>query len=186
MQHGGGDVSTLTEKEEAYARARAEGKGPSAAYRACTDTTRMTAASVAANAKRFERKPAIKARIDELRRRESSQESSSNFGASNGLKSQENPEGHGGEDDTPAQGPRIGHLDSLGGVVREMGAVYREARTGKTEPDVACKLVYILKEIRAALEAHVLERLELRLEAIEAGRLGDGEHRRGIPPPQTH
>jgi hypothetical protein len=71
--------------------------------------------------------------------------------------------------DHPGQGPRIGHLDSLGGVVREMSAVYREVRLGKTEPDIGCKLVYILKEIRAALEAHVLERLELRLEAIEGG-----------------
>jgi hypothetical protein len=50
-----------------------------------------------------------------------------------------------------------------------MSAVYREVRLGKTEPDIGCKLVYILKEIRAALEAHVLERLELRLEAIEGG-----------------
>jgi hypothetical protein len=63
-----------------------------------------------------------------------------------------------------------------------MSAVYREVRLGKTEPDIGCKLVYILKEIRAALEAHVLERLELRLEAIEGGRHGD-EPRRAIPPP---
>jgi hypothetical protein len=64
MQHGDEPVTKL---EEAYAQARAEGKGPSAAYRACTDTRRMTAATVAANAKRFERKATVKARIEELR-----------------------------------------------------------------------------------------------------------------------
>jgi hypothetical protein len=67
-------------------------------------------------------------------------------------------------------------------VIRELGCLYREARTGKTEPDIACKLVYILKEIRATLEAQVLERLEERLEAIEGGRHGDTPQQRTIPP----
>jgi hypothetical protein len=67
-----------------------------------------------------------------------------------------------------------------------MSAVYREVRTGKTAADLGCKLVYILREIRAALEAHVLERLEQRLEAIEGGHHGDADHRRAIPPPHTH
>ena len=57
----------MTEIEEAYARARAEGKGPSNAYRAATDTSRMKASTIAANAKRFERKAIVKARIEELR-----------------------------------------------------------------------------------------------------------------------
>ena len=60
-------MSTLTSKEEAYARARADGKGPSNAYRAATDTSRMKASTIAANAKRFERKAIVKARIEELR-----------------------------------------------------------------------------------------------------------------------
>jgi hypothetical protein len=184
-------MSTLTNKEEAYCQAQAQGKGPSAAYRASRDCSKMSAATINANAKKLERKPAIKARIEELRQRgESSRESSAaapnKFAAANGLTNNENSGGHGGEDTPSGGGPRIGHLDSLGGVVREMAAVYREVRTGKTEPDIGCKLVYILKEIRAALEAHVLERLEQRLEAIEGGRHGDAERRRAIPPPQTH
>jgi hypothetical protein len=99
------------------------------------------------------------------------------------LSSQAKRAGQGGKGDRTGQGPRVGHLDSLGGVVREMSAVYREVRTGKTKPDLGCKLVYILREIRAALEAHVLERLELRLEAIEGGRLGDDTRPPAIPPP---
>jgi hypothetical protein len=101
------------------------------------------------------------------------------------LKSQAKRGGQGGKRERTGQGPRIGHLDSLGGVVREMSAVYREVRTRKTAPDLGCKLVYILREIRAALEAHVLERLEQRLESIE-GAHQDGDHRPAIPPPHTH
>jgi hypothetical protein len=96
------------------------------------------------------------------------------------LKSQAKRGGQGGKVDRTGQGPRIGHLDSLGGVVREMSAVYREVRTGKTKPDMGCKLVYILREIRAALEAHVLERLEQRLSAIEGTTHGHTEHHRAI------
>jgi hypothetical protein len=180
-------VTKLTSKEEAYARARADGKGPSDAYRASRDTSRMSTATISSNAKRLERKPAIQARIEELRRRESGQESSDSapgtFGEANRLSHQPNRGGQGGEGDPADQGPRIGHLDSLGGVVREMSAVYREVRTGKTEPDIGCKLVYILREIRAALEAHVLERLELRLQAIEGGHHGNTDNNRALTRP---
>jgi hypothetical protein len=61
----------LTDKEQAYARARAAGKGPAAAYRASRDTSAMAPSTITANAKRYERKPAVKARIEELRRQES-------------------------------------------------------------------------------------------------------------------
>jgi hypothetical protein len=181
-------VTVLTPKEEAFAQAVAAGAKLSDAYRASRDCSKMVTTTINANAKKLARKPAIKARIEELRRqgessRESSQPDASTFVAAKGLKDQENRGGHGGEDEPPGQGHRIGHLDSLGGVVREMGAIYREVRGGKTEPDIGCKLVYILKEIRAALEANVLERLELRLEAIERGRLGDETRPRAIPPP---
>ncbi|HWE20365.1 MAG TPA: hypothetical protein VG758_24840 [Hyphomicrobiaceae bacterium] len=100
------------------------------------------------------------------------------------LKSQAKRGGQGGKSDRTGQGPRVGHLDSLGGVVCEMSAVYREVRAGKTKADLGCKLVYILREIRAALEAQVLERLELRLQAIEAGPHSNIS-RPGLPPPQT-
>ena len=52
--------------------------------------------------------------------------------------------------------------DVISGVVAEMGSLYREARAGRT-PDVAAKLTYILREIRCALEAQTLEKLETRL-----------------------
>ena len=55
-------------------------------------------------------------------------------------------------------GPRVGHLDDLAGVFAEMAAVYREVRTGKTRPDLGCKLIYILREMRGCLEAQALER----------------------------
>jgi hypothetical protein len=61
----------LTDKEEAYARARAAGKGPAAAYRASRDTSGMAPSTITANAKRYERKPAVNARIGELRQQES-------------------------------------------------------------------------------------------------------------------
>ena len=64
-----------------------------------------------------------------------------------------------------------------------MSAVYREVRTGKTKPDIGCKLVYILREIRAALEAHVLDRLELRLQAIEGGHHGNTDNNRALTRP---
>ena len=100
------------------------------------------------------------------------------------LKSQAKRAGQGGKGDRTGQGPRVGHLDSLGGVVREMSAIYREVRTGKTAPDMGCKLVYILREIRAALEAHVLERLEQGLSAIEGTTHGDTERHRALE--RTH
>jgi phage terminase small subunit len=74
MQLGVAEMSQdpdLTAKEEAYARARAAGKGPAAAYRASRDTAGMASSTITANAKRYERKPAVKARIEELRQQES-------------------------------------------------------------------------------------------------------------------
>ena len=79
------------------------------------------------------------------------------------LKSQAKREGRGEKGDRTGKGPRVGHLDTLGGVLREMACVYRECRTGKTAPELGCKLVYILREMRAAIEAEALERLEQRL-----------------------
>ena len=179
-------MTTLTPKEEAFATAVAAGAKLSDAYRQTRDCTKMQTSTINANAKKLARKPAIKARIEELRRggsRESSESSPGFFGTANRLTSQAKRGGQGGEGDRTGQGPRIGHLDSLGGVVREMSAVYREVRTGTTEPDIGCKLVYILREIRAALEAHVLERLELRLQAIEGGHHGNTHDNRALTGP---
>ena len=63
--------------------------------------------------------------------------------------------------------PRIGRLDTVGGVVTELGRVYRLARRGELEMGEAKGLTYILRELRCALEAGDIER---RLDALEAAR----------------
>lgn len=60
-------MSALTEKEAAFARAVAAGATLSAAYRASRDCTKMATSTINANAKKLGRKPAVKARIEELR-----------------------------------------------------------------------------------------------------------------------
>ena len=59
---------------------------------------------------------------------------------------------------------RIGRLNTVGGVVTELGRVYREARRGDLDIGEATRLTYILREIRCALEAGDIER---RIEALE-------------------
>ena len=60
---------------------------------------------------------------------------------------------------------RIGRLNTVGGVVTELGRVYREARRGSLDLADATRLAYILREIRCALEAGDIER---RIEVLEA------------------
>ncbi len=62
--------------------------------------------------------------------------------------------------------PRIGRLDTVGGVVTELGRIYRLARRSELDMADAKALTYVLREIRCALEASDIER---RLEALEAG-----------------
>ncbi len=61
---------------------------------------------------------------------------------------------------------RIGPLNTVGGVVTELGRVYRLARRSELDMADAKALTYVLREIRCALEASDIER---RLEALEAG-----------------
>ena len=63
--------------------------------------------------------------------------------------------------------PRIGPLNTVGGVVTELGRVYREARRGELDVGDATRLAYILREIRCALE---LSEFEKRLEALESAK----------------
>ena len=63
--------------------------------------------------------------------------------------------------------PRIGPLDTIGGVCCEMARVYREARRDEIEVEKASKLVYMLSQMRAGLE---LVSLEDRIAALEANR----------------
>ena len=67
-------------------------------------------------------------------------------------------------------GPRIGHLDSLTGILKEMGNVYREMRQGTTKIADGTKLIYSLRCMRDVLESVALERLEDRLDQLEGPR----------------
>ena len=62
---------------------------------------------------------------------------------------------------------RIGRLNTVGGVVTELGRIYREARRGELDVGDATRLAYILREIRCALE---LSEFEKRLEALESAK----------------
>ena len=59
---------------------------------------------------------------------------------------------------------RIGRLNTLGGVLVELGRIYREARRGELDKSDATKLATILREMRCALEA---SEIETRLKALE-------------------
>ena len=68
--------------------------------------------------------------------------------------------------------PRIGRLNTVGGVVTELGRVYRQARRGELDMGEAKALTYILRELRCALEANDIERRLDELEATRANRWG--------------
>ena len=59
---------------------------------------------------------------------------------------------------------RIGPLTTVGGVVSELGKIYRAARRVQLDTQDATRLAFILREIRIALEASDIEK---RLEALE-------------------
>ena len=63
------------------------------------------------------------------------------------------------------RGPRIGPLDTVGGVVSEMGRVYRQARRSELDAKDAGRLVYMLTQIRTAIEDGDYERRIKELEA---------------------
>ncbi len=60
---------------------------------------------------------------------------------------------------------RIGRLDTVGGVVTELGRIYREARRGELDVGDATRLAMVLREIRCALESGDIERRIADLEA---------------------
>lgn len=64
-------------------------------------------------------------------------------------------------------GPRVGHLDSLTGILKEMGNVYREMRQGTTKIADGTRLIYSLKCMRDVLETIAVERIEHRLDDLE-------------------
>lgn len=60
---------------------------------------------------------------------------------------------------------RIGHLDTIGGVLKELARVYREARRGQLATDEAGRLVTVLREMRCCIEG---SEMEMRVRALEA------------------
>ena len=59
---------------------------------------------------------------------------------------------------------RIAPLTTIGGVLTELGKIYRAARRGQLDVGDATRLAFILREIRIALESSDIEK---RLEALE-------------------
>jgi hypothetical protein len=59
-------------------------------------------------------------------------------------------------------------LDTLASVRTEMARVYRLTLQGKLEPETMTKLIYVLKEIRACIEADVFDEAPRRLAELEA------------------
>lgn len=68
------------------------------------------------------------------------------------------------KDKTPTPTPRVGRLNTLDGVLKEMAAVYREARRGQMETPKASKLMYMLSQMRQTVE---VQAIEVRLRALE-------------------
>ena len=60
-------------------------------------------------------------------------------------------------------------LDTVGGVIAEMTRVYREMRNAKLDHGAGRSLVWVLSQIRAAVETQALERLEERLNELTPG-----------------
>jgi hypothetical protein len=57
-------------------------------------------------------------------------------------------------------------LDTLPGVIKETCRVYREMRADQLDHGKGRSLVWVLAQLRAALETQALERLEQRLEEL--------------------
>jgi hypothetical protein len=73
---------------------------------------------------------------------------------------------------------KVGRLDSLAAIHREVGRLYRAARRGEIETGDALRLSSILK---LAIEAHRLAELEPKLAALEARMAGEGREAGGPP-----
>jgi hypothetical protein len=78
-------------------------------------------------------------------------------------------------------------LDTVGGVIAEMTRVYREMRNDKLDHGAGRSLVWVLSQIRAAVETQALERLEERLEELAPSMEGrNGYPRANRPTSATH
>ncbi len=57
-------------------------------------------------------------------------------------------------------------LDTLGGLIKEAGCIYRQMKVSKIDHDKGAKLVWVLGQMRAMLEAQQLEQMNARLEEL--------------------
>ncbi len=84
--------------------------------------------------------------------------------------------------------PRVGPLDTVQAVRREMGRIYRLARYGELEIDSLRAFVYTLKELRESLPASGFGGEETAMETAHKIRAALDEMNaatRGAPPSPT-
>ncbi len=65
---------------------------------------------------------------------------------------------------------RIGPLKNVAGIRRELGRVYRDARSGDLEPADASRLAFILRQLRECIE---ICDFEGRIAAVETAQAGE-------------
>ena len=68
-------------------------------------------------------------------------------------------------------------LDTLAGVRGEMARLYRLALNGRIPSDEMTRFVYVLKEIRACLEAEILTDVQQRLVTLTRNMDNHNGHR---------
>ena len=66
---------------------------------------------------------------------------------------------------TPNHELRVGQLHNVGGIVKELGRLYRSARKGEVDASDASKFAQILNIMRQCVEASDIEK---RLKVLEA------------------
>jgi phage shock protein A len=74
-------------------------------------------------------------------------------------------------------------LTSLSDVIGELGQIYRAVKARKMPEERGKTLAWILGQLRSALEAQSLERLEQRLDELAPAMETRGEH--GYQPDKT-
>jgi len=73
-------------------------------------------------------------------------------------------------------------LDTLAGVRSEMARLYRLGLNGKIRSDEMTRFVYVLKEVRACLEAEMLTNVQQRLDLLSPAMESHNGHRIFHPP----
>ncbi|TYL72066.1 hypothetical protein [Bradyrhizobium cytisi] len=76
-------------------------------------------------------------------------------------------------------------LDTLAGVRGEMARLYRLGLNGKIRSDEMTRFVYVLKEVRACLEAEMLTDVQQRLDVLSRAMENVNGHRIIHPPAFT-